>query len=183
MTARSVPRGFPLVRALTVTAALLLAACGGKEQPPPPVVQKAVPKAQAPPADNAATVAETKPEATVLYSPAGKRDPFVPFLRPPEPGKKGLSEVDATPPLQRYALGELQFVGVIWSPKGSWALVQDGTGKGYTVTVGTRIGREGGIVSRITDGELVVKETFRDFSGVKVVRESVLKLTPVGGKP
>ncbi len=181
MTARRGFREFPF--ALAIAAAVFLAACAGQEPPPAPVAQKTVPKAQAPPVDNAATAAETKPEATVLYNPAGKRDPFVPFIRPPERGKKGLSEIDSTPPLQRYALGELQFVGVIWSPKGSWALVQDGTGKGYTVTVGTRIGREGGIVSRITDGEMVVKETFRDYSGVKVERESVLKLMPVGGKP
>jgi Tfp pilus assembly protein PilP len=90
--------------------------------------------------------------------------------------------MEKVPPLQRYDLGELKFVGVIWGPKGGYALVEDAEGKGYTVAVGTRIGRGGGIVTRITDGEVLVREEFRDYTGAKVVRESSMKLENAGGK-
>jgi type IV pilus assembly protein PilP len=85
-------------------------------------------------------------------------------------------------PLQRYDLGELKFVGMIWGPKGAHALVEDAEGKGYTVTVGTKIGRGGGVVTRISDGVILVKEEFRDFTGTKVVRESSMKLQNPGGR-
>ena len=79
-------------------------------------------------------------------------------------------------------LGELRFVGVIWSPNVTRALVEDSEGKGYTVKVGTRIGREGGVVTRITETEIFVKEEFRDYTGAKVERINSLKLKIPGGE-
>mgnify|MGYP001568437071 CR=1 FL=1 len=90
--------------------------------------------------------------------------------------------MDSLPPLQRFELGELKFVGVIWGGKGVLALVEDGEGKGYTVTVGTKIGRGGGTVTRITQGEILVKEEFNDFTGTRIARESSMKLQNAGGK-
>jgi type IV pilus assembly protein PilP len=92
------------------------------------------------------------------------------------------TDLDSLPPLQRFDLGELKFVGVIWGPAFTRALVEDGEGKGYTVTVGTRIGNSGGVVTRITDAEIVVREEFRDYTGGKVQRESSLTLQTSGGK-
>ncbi|TFG59383.1 MAG: hypothetical protein E4H29_04360, partial [Deltaproteobacteria bacterium] len=51
-----------------------------------------------------------------------------------------------------------------------------------TLTVGTKIGQSGGVVTRITDKEVVVREEFRDYMGKKVKRDSSLKLQTVGGK-
>jgi len=48
--------------------------------------------------------------------------------------------------------------------------------------VGTKIGRGGGTVTRVTDGEILVKEDFRDYTGGNVVRESSMKLQNAGGK-
>jgi Tfp pilus assembly protein PilP len=50
------------------------------------------------------------------------------------------------------------------------------------VTVGTKVGRGWGIVTRISDGEIFVKEEFRDFTGTKIMRESSMKLQNAGGK-
>jgi len=160
----------------------LFAGCAREEAPPPPVVRKTVPKVPARPEETAKAVeaAAARTSAVVSYSPAGKRDPFVPFIK--KELKAARSDVSKVPPLQRYELGELKFVGMIWGPKGAYALVEDAEGKGYTVTVGTKVGREGGTVTRITDGEVFLKEEFLDYAGAKVVRESSLKLQSAGGK-
>jgi type IV pilus assembly protein PilP len=115
-----------------------------------------------------------------LYNPAGKRDPFVPFIRVAKKGPD--SSLDTVPSLQRYELGDLHFVGVIWGRGMARALVEDAVGKGYTVTVGTKIGRDGGVVTRITQDEIFVREVFRDYSGGRVERISSLKLKTGGEK-
>lgn len=115
-----------------------------------------------------------------MYDPAGKRDPFVPFIKVMVKELRG--DFSMLPPLQRYDLGELKFVGVIWGDGLRKALVEDAEGKGYTVGVGMKIGSGGGVVTRITEEEIVVREKFRDYTGRKVERESSLKLQTEGGK-
>ncbi len=159
-----------------------IAGCSKEEPPPQPVVRKTVPKEQTKAAEGAkpAEAQAPKPAEVAFYNPEGKRDPFVPFLKG-EP-KTARAMMENVSPLQRYELGELKFVGVIWGAKGTHALVEDAEGKGYTVTVGTKIGRGGGTVTRISDGEILVKEEFRDYTGTKIVRESSMKLQNAGGK-
>ncbi len=102
------------------------------------------------------------------------------FIKAEERRKVGI-DTASLPPLQRYDLGELKFVGVIWTKKGAMGLVEDAEGKGYSVTVGTRIGRSGGIVSRITEKEILVKEVFVGNRGEKISKESGIQLTTAGG--
>ena len=157
------------------------AGCSKEEQAPQQVVKKTVSKEQAKPAEGAKpSEAQPSKPSVVLYTSAGKRDPFMPFLKvEPKEIRAGLDKV---PPLQRYDLGELKFVGVIWGPRGAYALVEDAEGKGYTVTVGTKIGRGGGTVLQIRDGEMLVKEEFRDNTGAVTVRRVSMKLQSAGGK-
>lgn len=171
---------------VAILAAVSLFAGGfgcSKEAPAPqPVVKRPAPKPEAKaPAVKAAEAQAKKPEPASLYDPRGKRDPFVSFIRVEERRKAGVGAA-LLPPLQRYELGELKYVGVIWTKKGALALVEDGEGKGYSVTVGTRIGRSGGVVSRITGKEIFVREVFVGNRGNKVVRESGIQLTTAGGK-
>lgn len=172
---------------VALAAAFLFALVGGgcakEEQPAPaPVVKKTIPKEQAKAAEAAhpVTTVDVKSSPVVVYNPAGKRDPFVAFLKVER--KDSRPVIGSLPPLQRNELGEFRFVGVIWSPKVTRALVEDSEGKGYTISVGTRIGRSGGVVTRITEKEIVVREEFRDYAGSKVKRDSSLKLETVGGK-
>jgi Tfp pilus assembly protein PilP len=155
--------------------------CSKEPAPPQQVVKRQVPapEAKAPEAKPAEAQAK-KAVPVALYDPRGKRDPFVSFIRVEE-RRKGI-DVMTLPPLQRYDLGELKFVGVIWTKKGAMGLVEDAEGKGYSVTVGMRIGRSGGVVSRITGKEILVKEEFVGNRGEKVVRESGIQLTTAGGK-
>jgi len=169
-----------------ILAAVSLAAggfgCSKEPAAPQPVVKRQVPKPEAKaPAAPAAEAQAKKVEQTALYDPRGKRDPFVSFIKV-EDRRRTAIDTASLPPLQRYELGELKFVGVIWTKKGARGLVEDAEGKGFSVTVGTRIGRSGGVVSRITGKEILVREEFVGNRGEKIVRESGIQLTTAGGK-
>ena len=156
--------------------------CSKEPAAPQPVVKMQAPKPEAkvPAAAPAAEVQAKKAESVALYDPLGKRDPFVSFIKVEERRKAGI-DTASLPPLQRYDLGELKFVGVIWTKKGALGLVEDAQGKGYSVTAGMRIGRSGGVVSRITGKEILVREEFVGNRGEKIVRESGIQLTTAGG--
>ncbi len=160
----------------------VVSGCSKEPAAPQPVVKRQAPKpeAKAPPPP-AAEAQAMKAEPVALYDSRGKRDPFVSFIRVEERRRAAIDPA-SLPPLQRYELGELKFVGVIWTKKGARGLVEDGEGKGYSVTVGTRIGRSGGVVSRITGKEIFVREEFVGNRGEKIVRESGIQPTTAGGK-
>jgi len=175
----------PLAMAIGILAAVSLFAggfgCSKEPAPPQQVVKRQAPKPEAKaPAAPAAEAQAKKAEHVALYDPRGKRDPFVSFVKVEDRKKAGI-EAMALPPLQRYDLGELKFVGVIWTKKGPLGLVEDAEGKGYSVTVGTRVGRSGGVVSRITGKEILVKEEYIGNRGEKIFRESGIQLTTAGG--
>ena len=175
---RLFPAWFPAI----ILAIGVAAGCGTEAPPPQPVVGKPTPKAQATqPASRKAEEPQKKTETVSLYDSRGKRDPFVSFVREVTP-QRGKNDLAAVPPIQRYELGELKLVGVLWTNKGAKALVEDAEGKGYSVATGSRIGRAGGVVTRITEKELVVREEYTGFQGEKVVRENTLQLTTAGGK-
>ena len=146
-----------------------------------PVVKKVAPKPdeQFSPLKDEENEKKLNAPATPAYDPEGKRDPFVSFSSKGEE----LTSEDQSPllPLQRYELGELKMVGVIWGAKGPKALVEDARGTGYTIGIGERVGRSGGVVTRITETEIIVREEFPGVGGRKVARESTLQLTSAGG--
>lgn len=177
-------RHVSLAVGILAVASLFAGGFGCSKEPAAPqqVVkrQAPMPEAKAPPAPAAEAQAK-KAEGVALYDSRGKRDPFVSFIKVDEHRKAGIDSM-ALPPLQRYDLGELKFVGVIWTKTGARGLVEDAEGKGYSVTVGTRIGRSGGVVRRITGKEILVREEFVGNRGEKIVRESGIQLTTAGGK-
>ena len=173
-------RVFPAWLLAAVLAAGLAAGCSTEAPPPPPVVRKPAPKAEASqPASQKGADPQKKAETVALYDSRGKRDPFVSFIR--EEPQLRAKDLAALPPLQRYELGELKVVGILWTKKGAKALVEDAEGKGYSVVAGSRIGRSGGVVSRITEKEVFVREEYVGVRGEKVVRENAMQLTKAGG--
>ena len=179
----------PPVRHLSLTVGILAAVslfaggfgCSKEPAAPQPVVKMQAPKPEAKAPEAKAVEAQAKKaEPVAPYDSRGKRDPFVSFIKVEERKRVGI-DTKALPPLQRYDLGELKFVGVIWTKKGALGLVEDAEGKGYSVTVGTRIGRSGGVVSRITGKEILVKEEFVGNRGEKILKESGIQLTTAGG--
>jgi Tfp pilus assembly protein PilP len=108
-----------------------------------------------------------------LYSPVGKRNPFLPYLRVSKEGKQ--RDLGKVPPLQRTDLSEFRYVGLLQTRKGAVALLETGDGKGYPVQVGARLGREGGVVTKITSKEISIREEAADKAGNPVVREVLIK--------
>lgn len=81
---------------------------------------------------------------------AGTRDPFA----PPVAGSLG---ADGTP-LQRIELSRLRLVAVVSDTRVARALLEDETGLGYIATVGTPVGRRGGVVVGMGRGWLRILE-------------------------
>jgi type IV pilus assembly protein PilP len=79
-------------------------------------------------------------------------------------------------PLQRFELGQLKLVGVIWETSEPKALIEDSGGLGYIVTRGTLIGPNGGIIKTIEPRRVVVEEYHIDFFGKRQMQERELQL-------
>ena len=79
-------------------------------------------------------------------------------------------------PLERYELGQLKLVAIVWDIKVPKAMVEDATGLGYIVKVGTLIGPNEGKVKQIKPGEVVIEESSVDFYGAKKSQEVSMKL-------
>lgn len=122
----------------------------------------------------------TLPIAGPVDVPAANidRDPFRPFTLDLKP------LVDNTPktPLEQYDVGSLKLVAVIWNTEHPRAMVEDASGLGYTIDVGTPIGRNQGVVKRIEPDAVIVEEEFADFYGEQKKNEVVLKLETEGEK-
>jgi type IV pilus assembly protein PilP len=79
--------------------------------------------------------------------------------------------------LERYDLGQLRLVGVVWHIKEPSAMVEDPVGLGYIVKVGTPMGTNDGKVKTIKPNEIIVEETYVDLFGAKKKREVNIKLS------
>ena len=135
---------------------LALAGCSEKKKPqaaasirptPPPM-------AEAEPEEMAEAIVED-----YRYRPDGKRDPFESFVRV----RLSSEDSDIASPLERYDLSQLMVTGIVWGTTNARALIEDPSGKGYIVGVGTAIGKNRGKVITIGNNRVVVKETYVDF--------------------
>ena len=114
-----------------------------------------------------------QPSASVL-STLGRRDPFRPYTltgRSTGRPRQNLS------PLERYELGQLKLVGVVWHVKEPNAMIEDSVGLGYIIKVGTPIGTNEGRVKAINPNEIIVEEAYVDLFGAKKKREVSMKLS------
>jgi type IV pilus assembly protein PilP len=103
----------------------------------------------------------------------GNRDPF----RPPSiQARSGTRPRDNLSPLERFELGQLKVVGIVWDVKEPRAMIEDSAGLGYTILVGTPIGASEGRVKGIHRDQVVVEEFFQDVSGKRKTREVSMKL-------
>jgi type IV pilus assembly protein PilP len=109
------------------------------------------------------------------YDKTGKRDPFEPFdfSATPAPTAGGS--------LTTYTLGELRLTAVVTGPTGEKkGIVEDAAGRGYTVTVGTAIGNEGGHVVSIDNDRLHILVTKTNFAGQEVQTPVEMKINQAG---
>lgn len=107
------------------------------------------------------------------YDPSGKRDPFRPLFLLRRPAAQ---TVEPMTPLQRYEIGQLRLVGVVYDLAPPRAMVEDSSGLGFILTPGTAIGPNGGVVTAIRPRQVVVEEWQTDVIGQRHKKEFVLEL-------
>jgi type IV pilus assembly protein PilP len=102
------------------------------------------------------------------YNSQGKIDPFRPLIQE-KPEEKG-PIVDDKPkriltPLEKIELSQIRLVAVVIMKDKQIAMVEEASGKGYEVGIGTYIGKNQGRVSEIKNSSIVIKELVRDYKG------------------
>ena len=168
--------------ALSIAFLFLIGACGGGTPPsslPPKVKSAAVEKKKEEPTKVAEQKEpEKKGEVEFSYNPAGKSDPFKPFI---ELTPVRSSRAVPLTPLQKYDISQLKLVAIISTPEGNVALVEDGTQKGYFLKKGTWIGKNDGKVTKILKDRVIVEEVYQDIFGQTKTNEVTIMLHKAEG--
>lgn len=116
------------------------------------------------------------------YNPVGKVDPFAPLYKE-ETEKKAVS-VAVKPkgperprtPLEKLDLAQLKLTAIVTTQGFKRALVEEASGKGYVVMVGTKIGLERGAVVEIEQDRIVIEHQGEDDFGKVSNKKRELKL-------
>jgi type IV pilus assembly protein PilP len=111
---------------------------------------------------------EVKPLATFEYRQDGLEDPFQPRNLTPSLGKGGLQPDLSRPrePLEEFPLDGLRLVGTIQKPgKPLRALIKDPQGIVHTVGIGNRLGQNFGVITKLGEDGLEIKELVQDGAG------------------
>jgi Tfp pilus assembly protein PilP len=121
---------------------------------------------------------EPTPQPEVFnYDAAGRRNPFkslvVVNIKPDVVKEIKRNEASLTP-LEKYETKEFKLVGVVGGRGEDYAMVESPDGKTYNFKAGTRIGKKEGIVQKITDVGVVVKELIHYESGKTEEIETVI---------
>lgn len=124
------------------------------------------------------------------YEPDFLVNPFVPFIKPPEPPPPEIPpslEDEALPPelqkpltpLQKMNIGEIErgLTAIVWGGLGRKAIIQDSAGKGYIVGIGTPVGGNAGVITQIFDDRLVIQQQVWDRKLKRFIpKNAVVKL-------
>ncbi len=166
---------------LSIAFLFLIGGCGGGT-PPPSLPAKTKSPSVEKKKEEAPKVAEKKEpekkeETEYSYNPAGKPDPFKPFIQL-TPVRDASRSTPLTP-LQKYDISQLKLVAIISTPEGNIALVEDATGKGYFLKKGTWIGKNDGKVTKILKDKVIIEEVYQDIFGQTKANEISLFLHKV----
>ncbi|MBW1887337.1 MAG: pilus assembly protein PilP [Deltaproteobacteria bacterium] len=108
---------------------------------------------------------ESEQKATgFFYDPTGKTDPFKSFIAKREEVAKK-KKVKPRTYLETVDLSQLDLILILIGPEGKRAMVRDSKGIGHVIKEGTDIGTNGGVVIKIKEGEVVIREEYKDFRG------------------
>ncbi|MGD9974227.1 MAG: pilus assembly protein PilP [Desulfatirhabdiaceae bacterium] len=121
----------------------------------------------------------------LTYNPEGKIDPFVPLFKDetavkPDENSERKKRIPQTP-LENLDLSQIKLTAIYQTSKGFSALVEESSGKGYVINVGTYIGRNSGKVIAIQREAVHIEEEIEDALGNMRIETRELKLLkPVG---
>ncbi len=111
--------------------------------------------------------------ASFTFYPIKALDPFVPFvtamLRTPEEEDEPKTEGPPLTPLQKMTLSEIEkgLKAITWGDLGKKAVIEDSTGRGYIVSVGTPAGERSGVITQILNDRLVIQQEIWDRKAKK----------------
>lgn len=169
--------------AIIVFLGLLLAGCGGEEFSDLKTELKDKTKDLR---GRIAPLPVVKPYEPVPYTAFDLKDPFssskIELAIKPSGGGSGLKPDLNRPkePLESYPLESLRMVGVIHQKEAYFGLVKADAGL-FRVKTGNYMGQNFGLITRINDGEIQLRELVQDASGDWSERQSTLQLQEVGG--
>jgi type IV pilus assembly protein PilP len=111
------------------------------------------------------------------YNPAGKPDPFKPFIEEEISARKiEKAKPLAISPLQQEGVDQFKLVGISGDERGRKAIVQDVKGKVYPVFIGTYIGLNNGRVVAILSDSVIVEEKLKAPAGKTKTNRMTMKL-------
>ena len=115
---------------------------------------------------------EIAPPAHVMKQEG--RDPFRPMTlksNGPSRSRENLS------PLERFDIGQLRIVGIVWDVKEPRAIIEDSAGLGYTVKIGTPIGSNDGRVKVIRRDQIIIEEVYEEAYAARKKRDIAMRLS------
>ena len=107
-------------------------------------------------------------------------DPFIPLIAEKNEvvgsGSSGDSKLERIlTPLEKLELSQVKLVAVVEMQDRAIAMVEEASGKGYEVAIGTYIGPNGGRVTSITRTGIKIEETVKDYQGKSLKRYEEIK--------
>ncbi|MGO9375390.1 MAG: hypothetical protein ACLQBD_25325 [Syntrophobacteraceae bacterium] len=111
--------------------------------------------------------------ASFTFYPVKALDPFVPFMDTSAQFRAEEDEPkDGGPPLtplQKMTVSEIEkgLKAIIWGDLGKKAVIEDSTGRGYIVAVGTPAGERSGVITQIFNDRLVIQQEIWDRKAKK----------------
>lgn len=114
------------------------------------------------------------------YEAKSQLDPFMPLIQEKSPAPSEVRKPDKPQriltPLEKMSLSQIKLVAVVIGENKKIAMVEETTGKGYEIRIGTYMGKNGGQVVDIQSDHIVMKELVADFKGIVTDRFQELKL-------
>jgi type IV pilus assembly protein PilP len=98
----------------------------------------------------------------------GKRDPFRSYLAEAERAAAQGQREKKREATEEFELDQYRLTALITGTAQPKAMVEDPQGKGHTLRIGSRLGRNGGRVTRITSLGITVTEEIRTPTGERV---------------
>lgn len=130
------------------------------------------------PDQQAAIIAELKKPKDEHYNAQGKIDPFKPLFQEKSDVRTPALERPERilTPLEKIELSQIRLVAVLATKNRKFAMVEEASGKGYEVQIGTYMGKNQGRIVEIRDSSILVKEIYRDFKGRLKERVKEIKM-------
>ena len=119
------------------------------------------------------------------YDFEGKIDPFQPLVSDKAEEEETIDEEmpkRILTPLEKIDLSAIKLVAVVRTDAKNIAMVEEASGKGYIVKLGTYMGRNHGRVSEIKSNSIMVRELIKNYKGKYIEQFQEIKLLKKDGE-